>query len=116
MIERSLHSSPCLDSAQIVFSENSVECVYVGGVGGGHFTVGTKHSVMSGQSGSSLLSAVKGGGLASRSMMPRFPHLRLNVTPIGLLHCRSWRGQRPCGVVLKEKSVSFGVCVSQTGS
>lgn len=57
-----------------------------------------------------------GGGLASRSMMPRFPHLRLNVTPIGLLHCRSWRGQRPCGVVLKEKSVSFGVCVSQTGS
>lgn len=59
MIERSLHFSPCLTAHRFSFLR---------GGGGGHFAVGTKHSVMSGQSGSSLLStdlvieAVKGGG------------------------------------------------------
>lgn len=71
--------------------------------------MGTKHSVMSGQSGGSLLS--EKGRFASRSMMPHFPHHRLDVTPIGCLHCCSLRGQRPCGVVLKEKSFFVCVCV-----
>lgn len=66
-----------------------------------------------------MLEALKRGLLATRSMMPHFPHHRVNKTPIGLLHCCSLRGQRPCGVAFKEKSVSCFVreCVwlVQTG-
>lgn len=68
MIERSLHSSPHL-RAKIVFSENYQEgvCVCVRVCeresGGGHLSVGAKHSVMSGQSSSStdlVIEVVKG--------------------------------------------------------